>query len=187
MQITRIISAAMDQVEYVLFKTPVGYCALAWNVTGLVAVQLPERSAAATRARLRRRFPGARASSPPRRVRQAIAAIERLLRGGRDTLAAIPLDLSRCSPFHRRVYEIARTIPAGETWTYGALAARAGSPGAARAVGQAMARNPFPLVVPCHRVTGAQGWAGGFSAHGGVDTKFRLLRIEGARAGLPAS
>ena len=81
------------------------------------------------------------------------------------------------------MYEVARTIPAGETWTYGVLAARAGSPGAARAVGQAMARNPFPLIVPCHRVTGAQGWAGGFSAHGGVDTKFRLLRIEGARAG----
>jgi methylated-DNA-[protein]-cysteine S-methyltransferase len=177
----------MDQVSYVLFKTPVGHCALAWNAAGLVAVQLPERSAAATRACLRRRFPGACATSPPRRVRQAVAAIERLLRGGRDTLATISLDLSRCSPFHRRVYEIARTIPAGETWTYGALAARAGSPGAARAVGQAMARNPFPLVVPCHRVTGAQGWAGGFSAHGGVSTKFRLLRIEGARAGLPAS
>ena len=177
----------MDRVSYLLFKTPVGYCALAWNATGLVAVQLPERSAAATRARLCRRFPGARATRPPRRVRQAVAAIERLLRGGRDRLATISLDLSRCTPFHRRVYEIARTIPAGETWTYGALAARAGSPGAARAVGQAMARNPFPLVVPCHRVTGAQGWAGGFSAHGGVSTKFRLLRIEGARAGLPAS
>jgi methylated-DNA-[protein]-cysteine S-methyltransferase len=177
----------MDPIEYLLFKSPVGYCALAWNALGLVAVQLPEGSAAATRARLRRRFPGARAARPPRRVRQAVAAIERLLRGGRDTLATIPLDLSGCSPFHRRVYEIARTIPAGETWTYGALAARAGSPGAARAVGQAMARNPFPLVVPCHRVTGAHGWAGGFSAHGGVDTKFRLLRIEGARAGLPAS
>lgn len=177
----------MDSIEYALFKTPVGYCALAWNATGLVAVQLPERSAAATRARLRRRFPGARESDPPRRVRAAAAAIERLLRGGRDTLAAIPLDLSRCSPFHRRVYEIARTIPAGETLTYGALAARAGSPKAARAVGQAMARNPFPLVVPCHRVTGAHGWAGGFSAHGGVDTKFRLLRIEGARTAPPVS
>jgi methylated-DNA-[protein]-cysteine S-methyltransferase len=170
----------MDEVGYALFRTPVGYCAVAWNASGLVAVQLPERSAAASRARLHRRFPGARAQTPPRRARQAMAAIGRLLRGGRDTLAAIALDYSHCSPFHRRVYEIARTIPAGQTWTYGALAARAGSPGAARAVGQAMARNPFPLIVPCHRVTGAQGWAGGFSAHGGVSTKFRLLRIEGA-------
>jgi methylated-DNA-[protein]-cysteine S-methyltransferase len=181
------MSADMDQIEYMLFKSPVGCCALAWNATGLVAVQLPEASAAATRARLHRRFPGASAGRPPPRVRQAVAAIERLLSGGRDTLATIPLDLSRCSPFHRRVYEIARTIPAGETWTYGALAARAGRPGAARAVGQAMARNPFPLVVPCHRVMGAHGRAVGFSAHGGVDTKFRLLRIEGARTGLPTS
>jgi methylated-DNA-[protein]-cysteine S-methyltransferase len=177
--------AAMDQVAYTLFETPVGHCALAWNAGGLVAVQLPERSSAATEARLRRRFPGAAAQPPPRAVRDALTAIVKLLRGGPDTLAAIPLDLSRCSPFHRRVYEIARTIPPGETWTYGELAARAGSPGAARAVGQAMARNPFPLIVPCHRVTGAHGWAGGFSAHGGVSTKFRLLRIEGGAAELP--
>jgi methylated-DNA-[protein]-cysteine S-methyltransferase len=175
----------MDQVAYTLFETPVGHCALAWNAKGVVAVQLPERNVAATEARVRRRFPGAATHQPPQQVRQAVTAIVRLLRGGPDTLAAIPLDLSQCSPFHRRVYEIARTIPAGETWTYGELAARAGSPGAARAVGQAMARNPFPLVVPCHRVTGAQGWAGGFSAHGGVSTKFRLLRIEGGAAELP--
>jgi methylated-DNA-[protein]-cysteine S-methyltransferase len=175
----------MNQVSYTLFETPVGHCALAWNANGLVAVQLPERSVAATEARVRRRFPGAATHTPPPKVRQAVTAIVRLLRGGPDTLRAISLDLSRCSPFHRRVYEIARTIPAGETLTYGELAARAGSPGAARAVGQAMARNPFPLVVPCHRVTGAQGWAGGFSAHGGVSTKFRLLRIEGGAAELP--
>jgi methylated-DNA-[protein]-cysteine S-methyltransferase len=177
----------MAQIGFVLFRTPLGYCALAWNATGLVAVQLPERSAAATRSRLQRRFQGARESAPPRQVREAVTAIRRLLRGGPDTLAAIPLDFSRCSAFYRRVYELARAIPAGQTCTYGALAARAGSPGAARAVGQAMARNAFPLLVPCHRVTGAQGWAGGFSAHGGVDTKFRLLRIEGASLGAAAS
>lgn len=173
----------VDPVVYTVFRTAVGYCAVAWNDSGLVAVQLPERSVAATRARLRRRFPGAHPGRPPRRVRQAVASIGRLLKGGSDTLAAVALDYSRCSPFYRRVYEIARTIPAGQTCTYGALAARAGRPGAARAVGQAMARNPFPLVVPCHRVTGAQGRAGGFSAHGGVSTKFRLLRIEGASPG----
>jgi methylated-DNA-[protein]-cysteine S-methyltransferase len=179
--------AAMDPIAYTLFETPVGHCAVAWNANGLIAVQLPERSIAATEARLQRRYPGATAQPPPRRVRQAVSAIVRLLRGGPDTLATIPLDYSGCSPFHRRVYEIARAIPAGETLTYGELAARAGSPGAARAVGQAMARNPFPLIVPCHRVTGAQGWAGGFSAHGGVSTKFRLLRIEGGAAELPFS
>ena len=177
----------MNQVYYVLFPTPVGRCALAWNAEGVVAVQLPEASALASKARLRRRFPGITRGTPPRLVRRAIAAIVRLLKGGRDTLGNIPLNLSGCTSFHRRVYEVARTIPAGETWTYGVLAAQAGRPGAARAVGQAMARNPFPLIVPCHRVTGAQGGAGGFSAHGGVGTKFRLLRIEGARAGVFAT
>ncbi len=177
----------MNQVFFTLFKTPVGRCTLAWKAAGVVAVQLPESSIEASKVRLRRRFPDAVPALPPPRVRKAIASIVRLLDGGRDTLATIPLDLTACSPFHRRVYELARTIPAGETWTYGTLAARAGSPKAARAVGQAMARNPFPLIVPCHRVTGAQGWAGGFSAHGGVDTKFRLLRIEGARTELSVS
>jgi len=170
----------MNEISFTLFATPVGRCALAWNEQGIIAVQLPEASVAVSRARLQRRFPGARPAAPPLAVRRAIAAIRRLLGGGRDSLAGIRLDLSHCSRFHRRVYEVARTIPMGETWTYGKLAARAGRPKAARAVGQAMARNPFPLIVPCHRVTGAQGWAGGFSAHGGVGTKFRLLRIEGA-------
>jgi methylated-DNA-[protein]-cysteine S-methyltransferase len=170
----------MNEISFALFATPVGRCALAWNEQGIIAVQLPEASVAVSRARLQRRFPGARSAAPPLQVRRAIAAIRRLLGGGRDSLAGIRLDFSKCSRFHRRVYEVARRIPMGETWTYGKLAARAGRPKAARAVGQAMARNPFPLIVPCHRVTGAQGWAGGFSAHGGVGTKFRLLRIEGA-------
>ena len=172
----------MTGADYTLFPTPIGHCGLAWNAAGLVAVQLPEGNAAATARRLRQRLPGATRNLPPPAVQQAIGAITRLLQGGPDELADIPLDVSRLSAFHRRVYEIARTIPAGATLSYGELAARAGEPGAARAVGQAMARNPFPLVVPCHRVLAAHGGAGGFSAHGGVSTKFRLLRIEGAIA-----
>jgi methylated-DNA-[protein]-cysteine S-methyltransferase len=170
----------MERVAYTTFRTAIGHCGLAWNDAGLVAVQLPERSAAATAARLRSRFPGARRRLATRPVRQARAAIVRLLAGGRDHLSAIHLDLSGCSPFFRKVYEITRTIPPGETLSYGELAALAGNPHAARAVGQAMARNPFPLLVPCHRVLAAGGGAGGFSAPGGVGTKFRLLRIEGA-------
>jgi len=170
----------MERVAYTTFRTAIGHCGLAWNDAGFVAVQLPERSAAATAARLRSRFPGARRRLATRPVRQARAAIVRLLDGGRDHLSAIHLDLSACSPFFRKVYEITRTIPPGETLSYGELAALAGNPHAARAVGQAMARNPFPLLVPCHRVLAAGGGAGGFSAPGGVGTKFRLLRIEGA-------
>lgn len=172
----------MEKVAYTTFRTAIGHCGLVWNDAGLVAVQLPDRSAAATAACVRRKFPGARRRLATRPVRQARAAIVKSLAGGRDELAAIALDLSGCSPFHRRIYEITRTIPAGETLSYSELAARAGSPRAARAVGQAMARNPFPLLVPCHRVLAANGGAGGFSAPGGVGTKFRLLRIEGALA-----
>ena len=82
----------------------------------------------------------------------------------------------------RRVYEVARTIPPGATLTYGEIAARLELPGAARDVGQALGRNPFPLVVPCHRVVAAGGRLGGFSARGGAATKRRLLAIEGAIA-----
>lgn len=170
----------MEHAAYTVFKTPIGHCALAWNAAGLVAVQLPEGSAAATARRICRRHPGAIRRTPPLSVQRAIDAILCLLRSGTDQLALIPLDLSQHSAFCRRVYELTRAIPAGETLTYGELAARVGEPGAARAVGQAMARNPFPLIVPCHRVLAAHGGAGGFSARGGVDTKFRLLRIEGA-------
>jgi methylated-DNA-[protein]-cysteine S-methyltransferase len=86
--------------------------------------------------------------------------------------------MHRVPPFHRRVYDVARTIPPGATLSYGNLAARLGQPGAARAVGQAMRRNPFPLVVPCHRVVASGGRIGGFSANGGIATKLRLLAIE---------
>ncbi len=177
----------MADAAYTVFTTPIGPCALAWNATGLVAVQLPEGTAAATARRLCRRLPGAIRRAPPPAVRRAVDAILLLLQGGADKLADIPLDLSHCSPFCRRVYQLTRAIPAGETLSYGELASRAGEPGAARAVGQAMARNPWPLLVPCHRVLAAHGESGGFSAYGGVDTKHRLLRIEGAirQAALP--
>ena len=81
-------------------------------------------------------------------------------------------------PFHRRVYEAAREIPPGDTLSYGAIANRIGSPGSARAVGQALGRNPFAIVVPCHRVVAANGKLGGFSANGGVTTKANLLALE---------
>jgi methylated-DNA-[protein]-cysteine S-methyltransferase len=170
----------MTDNSYTVFQTPIGHCGVAWNALGLVGVQLPEGSAVTTSRRLVGRFAGAVRRTPPPLVRQAIDAIKKLLRGGPDELASIALDLSGHSAFCRRVYELARAIPAGETLSYGELAARAGEPAAARAVGQAMAHNPFPLIVPCHRVLAAHGRAGGFSARGGVETKFRLLRIEGA-------
>jgi methylated-DNA-[protein]-cysteine S-methyltransferase len=146
-------------------------------------VQLPEARVAATRARLQQRFPGAREAAPPPAMRRAQIEIAALLRGAPSDLGALALDMDGLPPFHRRVYESARTIAPGATLSYGELAARLGSPGAARAVGQALGRNPFAIVVPCHRVLAAGGKVGGFSANGGVTTKLRLLAIEGVREG----
>jgi len=168
---------------WALFDTAVGRCAVAWGEAGVAGVQLPEASDGAARARLRRRFAGGAEAAPPPDVGGAIAAITALLGGQPADLRSIALDL-RCVPdFDRRVYEAARDIPPGETRTYGEVARLAGHPGAARAVGAALARNPFPIVVPCHRVVAAGGGAGGFSARGGVATKIRLLAIERAWAG----
>lgn len=111
----------------------------------------------------------------------AVDGIVALLRGEAIDLLAIELDMERVPPFHRRVYEVARTVPPGKTLSYGEIAARLGDPGVARAVGQALGRNPCPIIVPCHRVLAAGGKIGGFSANGGVTTKLRLLLIEGAR------
>lgn len=160
-----------------LFDTAIGRCGIAWGPRGVTAVQLPERDDAATRARLPEGFP---AADPPPGVREAIEAIRALLRGEPRDLADIVLDLDGVPDFHRRVYAVARTIPPGRTLTYGDVAHRLGIPGAARAVGHALGRNPCAIVVPCHRVLAAGGASGGFSAHGGVDTKWRMLTIEGA-------
>ena len=169
---------------FALFDSPIGSCGIAWSDRGVMGTLLPDPREAATRARLQRRYPGAREAAPPPDVGRAIEAIGALLRGQGDVAAldAIALDMARIAPFNRRVYEVARTIPPGGTLTYGEIAAKMGAPGQARDVGQALGRNPFPLVVPCHRVLAAGGKLGGFSAPGGVTTKLRLLSLEGAGA-----
>ncbi len=168
----------MTQPGYALFDSPIGRCGIAWGERGIAAVQLPEGPEAKARARLARRFPGASEQTMPDEVRHAVDQILSLLRGEASELGAIPLDMEQVPPFHRRVYEMARGIAPGQTVSYGDLAARLGQPGAARAVGQALGKNPFALVVPCHRVLAADGRMGGFSANGGVTTKLRLLSIE---------
>ena len=178
----------MDTLGYTLFPTPLGFCGIAWNNRALTCVQLPETDETATLGRLARRFPQCQRSEPPPFVKDAIAAVTALLEGHpgepRD-LTHLPLDMAGVPPFHQRVYELARCIPPGETLTYGEVAQRLGEPGAARAVGQALGANPFAPVVPCHRVLGAQTGTGGFSAHGGLQTKLKMLEIEGARFGGP--
>jgi methylated-DNA-[protein]-cysteine S-methyltransferase len=166
-----------------VFETAIGSCGIAWNDCALLGVQLPEVDEAASLARMRRRFPRLLECAPPPWVAAAIARIQALLAGARDSLADLPLEMEGVPPFNRRVYEIARAIPPGRTLTYGELAQRLGEAGAARAVGQALGHNPFAPVVPCHRVLAARTGAGGFSAEGGVATKLRMLQIEKAQLG----
>jgi methylated-DNA-[protein]-cysteine S-methyltransferase len=171
----------MPDRSYALFDTAIGTCGIVWSARGVVGVQLPEKDAAATRARLRRRHPQAQEAVPPADIERAIAAMVRLLAGERCDLTGVTVDDAAVSEFNRRVYAIARAIPAGATMTYGDIAERLGDRTLARAVGQAMGENPTPLIVPCHRVLAANGKSGGFSGAGGVVTKLRLLSIEGAQ------
>jgi methylated-DNA-[protein]-cysteine S-methyltransferase len=177
---------AMSSTGFTLFDTPLGHCGIAWGPAGLTGVQLPEQHAAATRARMQRRFPQLLECTPSPAVQQVVERIVALLQGrpGEPAdLSDIPLDMSGVPPFHQRVYALARQMAPGETMTYGEMARRLGEPGAARAVGQALGHNPFAPVVPCHRILAADGRSGGFSATGGARTKLRLLEIEGARFG----
>ena len=161
--------------EHTRFDTPLGTCTIAWGPGGVLGIHLPDDAILPDHA-----IDSAGVDTePPDHIVAVIGEIGALLRGERPDLAAVQLDMTGITPFHRRVYEAARTIPAGETVTYGELAAECGSPGGARAVGQALGRNPFAIVVPCHRVTAAGGKVGGFSAAGGVATKLRLLDLEG--------
>src|SRR5215831_19069724 len=170
----------MADQAFTLFDTPIGRCAIAWGASGVVSVQLPSARELQTRAHLLQRFPEARELPPTPEVQRAVECIAAVLRGEASDLSNIALDMDGVPPFHRRVYELARSIPPGETISYGEIAAKLGAPGSARAVGQALGRNPFAIIVPCHRVLAAGGKVGGFSAVGGITTKLRLLAIEGA-------
>jgi methylated-DNA-[protein]-cysteine S-methyltransferase len=182
MSVPRCTLSRMNEVSFTLFDTPIGRCSIAWGADGVVGVGLPEPGDARTEVRVRRRWPDARRAAPPAPVTEAIEKIAALLGGAASDLTGVPVDWAGVSEFDRGVYEVARTVPPGKTTTYGDIARQLGDPLAARAVGAAMGSNPYPLVVPCHRVLAAGGKLGGFSATGGVETKRRLLVIEGAMA-----
>ena len=167
---------------YTLFDTALGRCAIGWGPRGILAVELPGRDDRATRRRIRRAVPDATETAPPPDVGRAIAAIAGLFDGACGDLGSVVLDMTNVPEFNRRVYEAARAIPPGATRTSGQIAERIGERGAAQAVGRVLASNPFPIVVPCHRVLAADGTLRGFSAPGGIGTKRRMLAIEGALA-----
>jgi methylated-DNA-[protein]-cysteine S-methyltransferase len=167
--------------SFCLFDTAIGSCSIAWSSRGVTSLWLPEETESDTRARVAHRFPDALESEPPPSIQHAIDGIVALLTGEPRDLRDVQLDLDAVPAFHQRVYDVARTIRPGTTISYGEIASRVGEPDAARAVSQALGRNPIPIIVPCHRVLASHGKTGGFSAPGGTATKLRLLAIEGAR------
>jgi methylated-DNA-[protein]-cysteine S-methyltransferase len=167
------------QLWYLVFDTPVGGCGIGWSPRGITSVSLPEADVAA----LKDRFGGHQLMTSeddaPDFVREAVDKIRRHLTSGDADFSGLPLDLEDLPSFHRTVYQRAIRMPPGTVMSYGELAMKCGKNGAARAVGNAMAHNPLPLIVPCHRIVAAGGRPGGFSSHGGIETKRKLLSIEG--------
>lgn len=177
----------MAQSAYCLFETTLGACGIAWKTGGtsrsrpaVTFLRLPEATRSLTGARIAASSGGREARVPPPSIAGIIRKVQKHLHGDVQDFRDIVVDLTVAGPFARQVYEAARTIPAGRTTTYGELAKAIHRPAAARAVGQALGRNPIPLIIPCHRVLARGGKPGGFSAHGGVETKAKLLEIEGA-------
>lgn len=175
--------ALAESVSWGMFTTSIGRCGIAWDGAGVVGVQLPEHSERETRARLRRRWPGGTEAAPPAVIRKVMDSVAALLEGEPVDLSGVQLNLKGIAAFNQQVYRIARDIPPGQVLTYGDVAQRLGDPSAARAVGRALGQNPFPLVVPCHRVIAVGGQLGGFSGGAGRTTKRRLLEIEGSVPG----
>ncbi|MEO0618762.1 MAG: methylated-DNA--[protein]-cysteine S-methyltransferase [Pseudomonadota bacterium] len=172
-------------MHYQLFETAFGICGIAWRDTGLTRILLPEGTREHTQARIERFGANAWRGALPPNALHAEAALKAYFEGEGETFDTITLDAGASQPFHGDIYWLLRQVPRGETVTYGELARRAGQPGAARAVGMAMGRNPWPIIVPCHRVLASGGKLGGFSAHGGTMTKERLLALEGVIVGDP--
>ena len=171
--------------HFTLFPTAIGDCCIAWRGDVVVAASLPEKTPAATAARVVKRT-GARRASPPAVIDRAIQSIIALLEGEKADLSFVACDPGKVDAFSEKVYAITRAIPVGETLTYGEVALRLGNKRLAQRVGQALGRNPIPIIVPCHRVVGANGKLTGFSAPGGIETKLKMLEIEGAQpAGSP--
>jgi len=182
----------MKQAAYCLFETSLGACGIAWNEQEtsrtppvVTFFRLPEATRSVTDTRIAESSGGRKARVPPRHIAGIIKRVQRHLHGDVQDFLDIVVDVGVAGPFARQVYEAVRNIPPGRTRSYGELATDMNRPAASRAVGQALGRNPIPLLIPCHRVLASNRKPGGFSAHGGVETKAKLLEIEGATIGRP--
>jgi len=175
----RLMSDPPPSTGWATFPTALGHCGIAWEGSQVLRLCLPERTGRALHPRLIEATGSRRPATPPAAVGQVMERVRRHFAGQMQDFSAVPLQLADVPAFWRQVYAAARAIPAGETRTYGQLASAIGSPGSARAVGQALGHNPVALIIPCHRVQAAGGKSGGFSAPGGLATKARMLALEG--------
>jgi methylated-DNA-[protein]-cysteine S-methyltransferase len=172
--------------RYLMFETAGGHCGIAWSAAGITRFQLPASDAEATERSMLRRVPGAEPGTPTPEVAEAVEAVKRYFAGEETDFSRFTLDLGEQDPFFDRIYAAARRVGWGRTTTYGTLAKELGAgPEAARDVGQAMAKNPVALIIPCHRVLAAGGKLGGFSAPGGATAKLRMLELEGIAVAPP--
>lgn len=168
------------KTHFLIFDTDGGPCGIAWTAAGVVRFQLPGDDGVTTRRLLLRHLPEAEEADPPPAIADAIAGVKRYFAGEQADFTKVPLDLAGQSEFFRAIYDAARRLHWGETTTYGALARDLGAgPEMAREVGQAMAKNPVALIIPCHRVLAAGNKIGGFSAPGGSSSKQKMLALEG--------
>ena len=159
-------------MPHATFSTPLGLCAIAWNDFGLTRFLLPDPE----------RRPGNSEAEPPSWVSEIIDRVMRHLSGDMQDFSDVPFDFSRIPDFMRAVLCATLAIKPGRTATYGELAAAIGQPpSVSRAVGSALGGNPWPLLIPCHRIVAATGKMTGFSGPGGVATKVKLLALEGAQ------
>ncbi|MBY0532731.1 MAG: methylated-DNA--[protein]-cysteine S-methyltransferase [Xanthobacteraceae bacterium] len=168
----------MSAWNFAIFDTALGHCGITWTSRGIAGVDLPAGSEEKTRARLKKRFPEAQEAGPAPDIQKIVDGVVALIAGEKIDFSDVALDHAPLPEFSKRVYEIVRTIPIGHTLTYGDIAKKLGDVSLSREVGQAMGRNPTPIIMPCHRVVAASGKTGGFSAPGGIDTKMKLLSIE---------
>lgn len=176
---------ASSQTAYTMVDTAIGTIGIAWNERGICRIALPERDRARMEARFATRLDGAQPAAPPPAIAAAIELVQRYAQGEPVDFTAIKVDLGDADDFRQAIYAAARKLGFGTAVTYGALADAAGHPGKARETGEALGRNPVPLIVPCHRIHAAGGKIGGFSAPGGSLTKEKLLALEGVHLGPP--
>jgi methylated-DNA-[protein]-cysteine S-methyltransferase len=178
----------MTPERFCIFETASGHCGIAWNGTGIACLRLPAPSRDMAERIMLRHTPDAEAATPTSSVAETVGAVQRYFEGTPTDFSNVSLDVSAESELSQRIYAAARAVGWGRTTTYGALAREIGAgPEAARAVGQAMGKNPVGLIIPCHRVLAAGSRLGGFSAPGGSSSKLRMLALEGVHVEGPSA